>query len=47
MAHKTEDETIYAKCNIPIKPEKLTNIMGLENHIAELCTKEEYEENIK
>lgn len=47
MTHRTENETVtvYARCNIPIKPEKLKNIMGLENYAVELCTKKEYEQN--
>lgn len=45
MIHNTENETIFARCNIPIKPEKLKDIMGLENYMVELCTKEEYEQN--
>lgn len=47
LTHHTDSykETIYARCNIPIKPEKLKDIMGLENYMVELCTKEEYEQN--
>lgn len=47
ITHKTKDEIIYASCNILIKPDKLADIMGLENYIAEFCTKEEYEQNTK
>lgn len=47
MTHRTgtENVTVYARCNIPIKPEKLKDIMGLENYIVEICKKEEYEKN--
>ena len=38
----TGDE-LYAKCNLPVKAEKLCDILGVEGYHAESISKEEYD----
>lgn len=43
IKHKETSEEFYATCEMPIKAEKICEVLGLEDYTAEIVTKEEYE----
>lgn len=36
----------YASCELPIKPEKICEFIGLDGYTAEIVSKEEYDKEI-
>lgn len=47
LENGNEDETLYCAVDLPVKPENLPDLVGLEglNYTAAQISKEEYEEN--
>ena len=43
IKHKGTQEELYAKCDLPVKAEKLCEILGLDEFTAEIISKEEYD----
>lgn len=43
IKHKGTGEEFYAKCDLPVKAEKLCEILGLDEFTAEIISKEEYD----
>lgn len=47
LTNCNEDETVYCACDLPVKDEKLPEVLGIDalGYTARRISKDEYEEN--
>lgn len=43
ITHKETGDIYFGSCELPIKAEKLCEVLGLDDYTAEVVTEEEYE----